>query len=182
MALRVFNAAEGYDNVYDFGRYDRVWGFMGSKGDGILNVYTDSGEYKKYQQSFRNSVGFVLPTSPEEDSEIMGYYQGLIDKGEDRSVGVPGGGEGTSHKLAEDYHVMNNNCCTLSGDGLEQIGNGAVGSEYDPRDLLKSIEGNYKKLGFTKRTEYLKGGGIKVTYERVSRRHRGFGKSAYEKN
>ncbi len=174
VGLRIYNAEGGYDNVYDFGRYSRVWGFASHKGDGILNVHSNSEEYKKYQQNFRNSVGFTVPTTPEEDAKIMGYYQSLIDGGEERSTGVPGGGEGKSYKLKDDYHGMDNNCCTLSGDGLEQIDNKAVGSEYDPRDLLKAIEGNYKELGFTRRTEYLKGGGVKVTYQKVSR-HRGIG-------
>jgi len=93
VALRVYNSEEGYDNVYDFGRYASVWGFANHKGDGILNVHSSSEEYKK----------------------------------------------------------LNNN---------------AIDSQYDPRELLKSVESSYEKLGFTKRTEYLKGGGVKITYER----------------
>jgi len=30
----------------------------------------------------------------------------------------------------------------------------------------RGVEANYEEMGFTKRTEYLKGGGTKVTYER----------------
>jgi len=41
-----------------------------------------------------------------------------------------------------------------------------IGDEYDPRDLLKDFESNYKKMGFSKKTIYLKGGGTKVVYER----------------
>ena len=31
LLLRVFNAAEGYDKAYDFGRYGKTWGLMGSR-------------------------------------------------------------------------------------------------------------------------------------------------------
>ena len=91
----------------------------------------------------------------------------LAKEGEVYKTGAVPSGGGTAYKLKEDYYVFDNNCTTKSAEGLQQIGKNHIGKEYDPRKLIGNIEANYKKMGFTKRTEYLKGGGTKVTYERM---------------
>lgn len=164
MAIRVYG--DGYDYVFDFGRYGKTWGI--GKGEGILNVYTEGGKYLSSEQKFRESVGFNLKTTSEEDKTVIDYYLNLAKEGgksETTGGEVPGGG-GTSYKLDEDYSVFSNNCVTKSGEGLEQIDKNKVGDEYDPRDVLKNFESNYKELGFTKKTIYLEGGGVQVVYER----------------
>lgn len=82
---------------------------------------------------------------------------------------VPSGG-GTAYKLKEDYYVFDNNSTTKSAECLQQIGKNHFAKEYDPRKLIGNIEANYKKMEFTKRTEYLKAGGTKVTYERTEKK------------
>ena len=164
VALRVHG--DGYDYVYDFGRYGKVWGIGGSKGEGILNLYSDGQKYLKSEQGFRESVGFNLTTTAEQDQQIIDYFQNLANEGEKTNTGAVPGGGGTAYKLKDDYNVFDNNCTTKSAEGLEQIGGNHVGNEYDPREVLENIENNFKEMGFTKKTVYLEGGGTKVVYER----------------
>ncbi|NQX81820.1 MAG: hypothetical protein HRT66_07495 [Flavobacteriaceae bacterium] len=160
VALRVFNSKEGYDNVYDFGRYGNVhWNQY--TGDGILNVYDDSEAYFKTEQSIRESIGYTKNTSTAKDKKIIDYYNKEIKKGS--SYDKRNRKNMKSYKL-DDYHITDNNCCTVSGDGLSQVSSNWLGEEYNPRDALKDLEKNYKKLGLT-RTVYKKGGVTIVTYQ-----------------
>jgi hypothetical protein len=173
-ALRVYDRTAGYDYVYDYGRYDKTWGFMDSKGDGVLNVYRSSKNYLASERKIRSSVGFMKATTKEQDQKIINYYKNLIStngkktKGKDgkevqKTRGVPGGG-GTGYYI-QDYYAMGPNCTTMSGDGLGQIGENWIGDEYDPRDAMEFLESNYSELGLT-RTEY-NVNGVKVTvYEK----------------
>ena len=131
-----------------------------------MNVYKDGSKYMANEKKFRSSVGYNLSTTSEEDQKVIDYYMNLAKEGEVYKTGAVPGGGGTAYKLKEDYNVFNNNCTTKSAEGLDQIGENHIGDEYDPRELIKDVESNYEEMGFTKRTEYLKGGGTKVTYER----------------
>ena len=163
VALRVYNAKEGYDKVYDFGRYGKTWGLMGKEGEGILNAYEKGSSYLKSEMSIRSSVGYMQPTTAAEDKQVIAHFSGLIQNGEVyKSGAVPGGG-GTAYKLENDYDVFNNNCTTVSNGGLEVLRMDWLGGEYDPRDALKIMEGKYKRLRLT-RTDYEKGGNATVTY------------------
>ena len=164
-ALHVYNAKEGYDMVYDFGRYGKTWGFLSSKGEGILNVYKSSKAYLADEQKIRSSVGFMQATTVDQDKQVMAFFQQKINTGEvykGTSGEVPGGG-GTAYKLKDDYHYDNNNCMTLSCAGLDVIGLNWLGDANRPNDAMKKMESNYKTFGLT-RTEYLKGGRTTVTY------------------
>jgi hypothetical protein len=163
VALRVFNAKEGYDYTYDFGRYGAVRGLFNQNGDGILNVWDESFAYFKSEQGVRESIGYTEATSVEQDRKIIDYFKKLIDQGEPYSTRVKKTNR-KSYKLKKDYSAFNNNCCTVAGDGLEEIGSDLVGNNYKPNALLKILEKNYKKLGLT-RTVYYKGGIKVVTYE-----------------
>lgn len=114
MALRIYNAAEGYDMVYDFGRYGETWGLLDSKGDGILNVYNDSKSYKDSEMDDRSSVGYSQGTSVADDKKVIGYFDKLIKEGTPTGNPVPGpsgaAGKGTQYKLKDNYDVFNNNC------------------------------------------------------------------------
>jgi len=167
VAIRVHG--KGYNYVFDLGRYGKTW-TLGAKGDGIMNVYKDGSKYLKNEQKFRNSVGFNITTTSEEDQKVIDYYMNLAKEGEVYKTGTVPGGGGTAYKLKDDYSVFNNNCTTKSADGLEQIGKNHIGDEHDPRDLLKDVESNYKEMGFTKKTEYLEGGGTSVTYQRTPKK------------
>ncbi|RKS26188.1 hypothetical protein CLV94_1245 [Flavobacterium endophyticum] len=69
----------------------------------------------------------------------------------------------TSYKLSEDYDIFDNNCCTMSTDGLSLIEENWLGEEHDSRNSLSFLEKNYKKLGLS-RTVYKKGGITITTY------------------
>jgi RHS repeat-associated protein len=157
VALRVYNSAEGYDNVYDFGRYGRVY-WNQITGEGILNVYNNSEAYLKEEQKIRESYSYSKGTSVEEDKEIMAYFDKLIAGGEPYTK--RNSKNRKSYKL-DDYNIFSNNCCTLSGEGLDQVGENWMGNEYDPRDAMKTLEKNYKSLGLSKTVYYV--GGIQVT-------------------
>ena len=93
VALRVYNAKEGYDMVYDFGRYGKTWALMDSKGEGILNVYNKGGAYLKSEMTLRSSVGYMQPTTTAEDKQIISHFTGLTQQGTKYNTGaVPGGG------------------------------------------------------------------------------------------
>jgi RHS repeat-associated protein len=159
VALRVYNSKEGYDYVYDFGRYGAVRGMFGQTGDGILNIYDDSVAYFKTEQSIRESIGYSEGSTVAEDRRIIDYYNKLAATGSRYKKGDRS--HRKSFKLPDDYDITDNNCCTVSADGLGLIGENWIGDEYDPRDALSFLENNYKKLGLT-RTVY-KVGGITVT-------------------
>lgn len=175
VALRVFNSKEGYDYVFDFGRYARTWR-LGMHGDGVLNVHTDGEEYIDYQQGFRDSQGFSFETTAAEDKQVLDHFEGLTTSGEKRKNGVPGGGKGKSFILDDNYRVKSNNCCTMSLGGMEQIGLDFASGEYDPRALLPRM--NNDRLGSAsdgmfKVTKYHKGGKTKGVWQ-VPRTGRGF--------
>jgi len=166
MALRVFNATDGYNMVYDYGRYGKTWGLLSSEGEGILNVYTDAKSYMKDEQSLRSSVGYMQPTSVADDKKVMDFFQNLIKQGEvykGTNGEVPGGG-GTAYKLKQDYHYNNSNCVTLSCDGLR-----VIGIEYfekganRPNDAFDEIEKSYQTLRL-QRTSYPQNGKAIITW------------------
>jgi hypothetical protein len=163
-AIRVYG--KGYNYVFDFGRYGKTWGLGNMKGEGILNVYTNGTKYMNDEQSFRDSRGFNISTTSEEDQKVIDYYLNLAKEGEVYKTGAVPGGGGEAYKLSENYDAFSNNCVTKSAEGLEQIGENKIGDEYKPLNVLENFESNYKILGFNKVTTYLKGGGTKVTYQR----------------
>ena len=171
MALRVYNSTEGYDMVYDFGRYGETWGLMDSKGEGILNVYNNSKNYKASEMDDRSSVGYSQGTSISDDKRIMGSFDKMIKEGTPTGKPVPGphggAGKGTQYKLKDNYDVFSNNCCTISKGGLAQIGLNWFDT-YRPNEAYSTMERRYKALDLT-RTEYNKGGETKVTYQATGR-------------
>lgn len=158
VALRVFNSELGYDKVFDFGRYAQTWGFMDRSGEGILNVYKDGDIYIKNEQSFRTSIGYTKATTPAQDQEIIGYFDDLVKEGTLRIDNK----NYSRYRLKQDYDAFGPNCCTLSGDGLEQIGFNWIGDEYDPREALLTMEKKYQARGLIK-TIYYKGGKTETT-------------------
>ncbi len=160
VALRVYNSAEGYDYVYDFGRYGAVRGVFNQTGDGILNVYDNSEAYFKSEQAIRESVGYAEYSSVAEDKAIIAHFNSLISKGSVYRKGK----DKTSYKLKDDYDIFDNNCTTVSCGGLSIIGENWLGDEHDPREALQFLEANYKDLGLS-RTEYRVGGITVTTYD-----------------
>jgi RHS repeat-associated protein len=121
VALRVFG--KGYDFVYDFGRYGKVWGTGGSKGEGMLRIWKDS--FKFYiageNATERETKGFIYSTTPEQDKTVIGYF-GESTKGTspvnvrtDKKNGL----EMKQYRLNQDYHGLEYNCTTVATDGFE---------------------------------------------------------------
>ena len=160
-ALRVFNAKEHYNMVYDFGRYGHV-NTIPTTGDGILNVYKDGNAYLQSEMTDRNSVGYSAPTSVDQDKAIMNHYKQETDNGQVYNGGAVPGGGGTAYKI-EDYSIFSDNCLTKSAEGLNEVNMNWVGKENDPRNASVTLEKNYRAIGLS-RTEYNKGGEVKRTY------------------
>ena len=163
VALRVFNAKEGYDIIYDFGRYGAVH-FTQITGDGILNVYTNPKNYLRSEMSLRSSVGYTQVTTIDEDKQIISHFKNLTNSGEVYNGGAVPGGGGTAYKLEKDYNILSNNCLTMACSGVLGIGIDWLGDIYDPREALTEMEGKFESLNMT-RTEYNKGGKITVTFK-----------------
>ncbi|WP_080778188.1 RHS repeat domain-containing protein [Chryseobacterium phocaeense] len=158
MALRVYNRKAGYDYVYDFGRYGKVnWDQI--SGEGILNVYKNSDAYFKSEQQLRESIGYSEYSSEDEDKAIIENFQRLMNEGELISSDE----NKARYKLKKDYDIFSNNCVTMSCGGLKIIGENWLGSQYDPREALKTMESSYKNLGL-QRTVFKKGGQKSITY------------------
>jgi len=160
-ALRVFNAKEGYNMVYDFGRYGEI-DLIPSTGEGILNVYNDGNKYMQSEIRQRSSVGYSSATTVDEDKKIIAHFKSQTDVGEVYKTGAVPNGGGTAYKL-EGYNAFSNNCMTKSCGGLNVIGFNWLGNEYDPRDGLKKMEKSYQRLNLT-RTEYNKGTLPRITF------------------
>lgn len=94
----------------------------------------------------------------------MDYFKSITDNGEIYKTGAVPNGGGTAYKIEDDYDIFDNNCCTKSAEGLEIIESNFIGGEYDPREVLKNMDHNYKDKAL-RRTEYNKGGETKVTYD-----------------
>ncbi len=160
--LRIFNAAEGYNVVYDFGRYGKV-DWNQTTGEGIMNVYKEANKYLASEMSDRSSVGYSKGTTVAQDNQVMSYFTELTDAGVVYNGGyVPNGG-GTAYKLDSKYNIMDNNCLTKCTDGLSKIGLNWLDSENDPRNALKMMESSYQAQNLS-RTEYNQGGEIKRTF------------------
>jgi hypothetical protein len=160
-ALRVFNAKEGYNMVYDFGRYGEV-DWNKTTGEGILNVYKDGSKYIQSETRVRSSVGYTNASTVNEDRQIIAHFEAQTDAGSVYKTGAVPNGGGTAYKL-EKYDVFKNNCLTKSSGGLSLVGMNWLGGEYDPRVALSIMEKLYKPFNLT-RTEYNIGELPKVTF------------------
>ncbi len=176
-AIRVFNAKEGYNMIYDYGRYGKV-DWNQTTGDGILNVYEKGDAYLKSEMKVRSSVGYSAPTSVEQDKQIMGHFKTQTNAGSVYNGGAVPGGGGVAYKI-DGYNIFDNNCLTKSEGGLNKVGMNWLGAENDPRDALKEMESSYKIRGLS-RTEYNKGGDVKRTYTAPAATKMDYGKRTFQ--
>ncbi|MEK8018319.1 MAG: RHS repeat-associated core domain-containing protein [Candidatus Parabeggiatoa sp.] len=114
VALRI--SGNGYEIVYDFGRYGQVRGFFNGEGDGILRIWTNFYRYITAENRLgRVTMGYVYNTTPSQEEMIMHYYKELIEN----TPVVKSNAYLKAYKI-EDYHAANNNCTTLVLDGIAQ--------------------------------------------------------------
>jgi hypothetical protein len=154
---------KGYDETYDFGRYGATWGFMKSKGEGILRVWGNWRAFVAGQTGEGDLKLVRYTTSRETDEAIMADFAAQTAAGEKRE-GRAGSFE--AYKLTDNYELLDNNCTTKSlramGAAQGEAGGGFPGypsfsSENDSRDLYREVK-DVKGAG-TLVTEIKKGQG-----------------------
>lgn len=126
VALRVFGP--GYDYTYDYGRYGQTWGVGGSEGEGQLRIWTDFNRYIAGENATgRTTSGYVYSTTAAQDQAAIDYFNGLIAG---LQPNLSRGNYMNQYRI-DNYHAANNNCTTVSLDGLEQA---------LPADLYRAID------------------------------------------
>jgi hypothetical protein len=119
-AVRVNVGDPDREVIYDFGRYGKTWGHLRFHGEGIMRVWRGSGAVRRYlqaQQSFRDSVGYRIAVSPEEEARIYKYYEGLLAN----ARWVKDYPDHKRYRLADDYNGIYNQCTSISLEGLKKI-------------------------------------------------------------
>jgi len=153
VAIRVFG--DGYDRTYDFGRYGKTWGFMKSKGEGVLRVWSNYNAFLKTQTKKGDVRVGTWQTTAEFDAAVMSEFNDRIKGGTKR-----GDGKGyTEYRLGEDYSLLGLNCTTICLRSLDQAeddtgqaleGFDEIRGQNDPNDVFDEMEAvfgpNYNSL------------------------------------
>ena len=141
VALRVHG--NGYDKTFDFGRYRGGRGFLRAKGPGILRVWKNFDAFKAGQRTSGASKAVNLTTTPAQDQQALGFFQGKIDQGKQ----LPGNlnSNFTEFQLQQDYELTSNNCTTICVDAIESVEGleseaDALEGQYDPREIYLMLE------------------------------------------
>ena len=106
--------------IYDFGRYGRVWGPLRMQGEGIMRVWRGRRQVRRYlqkQMSYRDSIGYDIAVSPEEEQRVYRYYEDLL-------ANARWSRPGSLHKryrLAEDYDGVFTQCTSVALNGLKHV-------------------------------------------------------------
>lgn len=113
---------EGPDGpvIYDYGRYGKVWGPLRMQGEGVMRVWRGEAAVARYlakQQSYRDSVGYVIDTTPEEEHAIHRWYEDQLQ----RARWTKAYPKHTRHRLEEDYDGVLRQCTSISLAGLKAI-------------------------------------------------------------
>lgn len=119
-AVRVRTFDKHKEVVYDFGRYGKTWGYLGFHGEGIMRVWRGPRQIRRYfrkQTSYRDSIGFVLRTSPQEERKILAYYEGKLKRARWRKQGRLH----TRYRLKKDYHGVTNQCTSMALEGFKAV-------------------------------------------------------------
>jgi hypothetical protein len=106
--------------IYDFGRYGRIWGYLGLFGEGIMRVWRGKRSIRRYfvkQTSYRNSIGFVIRVTPTEEQKIYRFYEKKLR----RARWVKKRSLHQRYRLARDYHGVVNQCTSMALDGLKAV-------------------------------------------------------------
>lgn len=142
VAVRVHG--KGYDQTYDFGRYRGTWGFMKSKGEGILRVWNDNQAFMAGQQKKGDVQTVTWQTSAKTDQAVIGVFNAQIATGDKIATTA----NYTSYKLDENYSLLGNNCTTITMDAIatgaeataaELPGFDQVRDENDPEDVYDEV-------------------------------------------
>lgn len=118
-AVRV-TMPNGEDVIYDFGRYGKVWGPLKMQGEGILRVWRGDKSARRYiakQRGFRDSIGYVIKLSPEEEQAAYEYYEELIRTAR-WSKDYP---LHTRHRLKRDYDGVLTQCTSIALEGIKEV-------------------------------------------------------------
>lgn len=148
-AIRV--VTDRSDRTYDYGRYGKTWGTGGSKGEGMLRVWTDFQRYITGENALgRTTSGFKFRITSAESQKINDYLTG-------KTSGItPNQNRGYMQQFKiEEYDALTCNCATLSVDGTKQALTN-VDAKYadfqEGRGLSLVEKAAAKVVGYPKRT------------------------------
>lgn len=119
-AVRVRTFDQDQEVIYDFGRYGRTWGYLGFAGEGVMRVWRGPRAIEKYfakQTSYRDSVGYTIAMSPEDEREVYRYYESLLPG----ALWVKRYPLHVRYRLAHDYDGTNYQCTSVALDGLRKV-------------------------------------------------------------
>jgi RHS repeat-associated protein len=134
VAIRV--VGQGYDRIYDYGRYGKTYGVTGAEGEGILRVWSNFQKYIAGENATgRETTGFNYKTSEAQDKATMAYYDKQVA---DKKPTVDDVRAGFMKQYnINTYNGANNNCTT------ESLGGFAAGN----KDAAKKLDDNKFDLG-----------------------------------
>ncbi len=114
VALRVIT--EGKDITYDYGRYGQTWGIGGSKGEGMLRVWTNFSKYIKGEKyTGRTTKGYTFKLSDDDAKKIIKFFEAKIKEIE------PNQDRGYMKQFhINEYDALESNCATISVDGAKR--------------------------------------------------------------
>lgn len=119
-AVRVRTFDADREVIFDFGRYGKVWGYLRFHGEGVMRVWRGPqavAHYLEKQRSFRDSIGYEIAVSPDEERRILAYYEGLLAT----ASWVKDYPLHRRYRLAADYHGVTNQCTSMALEGLKKV-------------------------------------------------------------
>lgn len=106
--------------IYDYGRYGKVWGPLRMQGEGVMRVWRGEAAVARYfakQQSYRDSIGYVITTTPAEERAIYDWYEKQLEDVR-WTKEYP---QHTRYRLAQDYDGVLRQCTSISLMGLKAV-------------------------------------------------------------
>jgi len=119
-AVRVRTYDKHEEVVYDFGRYGDTWGYLGMHGEGVMRIWRGKKAVRRYlqkQTSYRDSYGFTINLTKEEEKAVYRYYEEKIKK----TIWTKRYRLHTRVRLATDYHGVVHQCTSVALEGLKKI-------------------------------------------------------------
>ena len=119
-AVRVRSFDDSGEVIYDFGRYGKTWGYLGLHGEGVMRVWRGPKAVARYlakQTTFRDSVGFTVQLSEDEERRIYLHYQQKLEG----ARWVKPYPLHTRYRLNKDYHGVTNQCTSVALEGLKAV-------------------------------------------------------------
>ncbi len=115
---------------YNYGRYRRSWGLLGTKGEGILRRTVGEGNIKDILKKEGGAV-YDFNTSSELDKKINAAFKKKWDSG--KLV------EGKlDDKIINEYYIKGPNCVTTTFDTIEEALNNIISEEMQKAPKMRN--------------------------------------------